>query len=438
VSRQPQQDRQGDPFTPARELATWLRALRSFFNTANHPLSAAERADIYARNFKCETAVASDALLRCLQLLGSVGRAGPAASFEGDAFNVGQARAPQEATDDTPALANAKDSLGELSESLRDAFKLSSALLDAQAVSASGWSGLGSVVERELRRSEAAELIMRAGQVTDAAGLSTRLDALARSLEPDELAEDMLAVFGSFARLLSLLWFVEQSLRGDAKLKRLLAVFTLANEETRAMLDFIESRALRVEGLERKAREMLDGTAYAIRMELRKAFEHELVGFCAVRQPPQIFARAENACGLLRDCYQQSVVALAQTFDPALRGDDLFDSFHTKLEQSLALRHDLWRLVKLVRRASSDADALAPAQLLESVNSFYEGSLRYLMYKDHEPFERFVEEIDSARTPAELSQTLHRFEAFLETLFGQVNMRAVLVEHPFDPNSVEG
>ena len=51
--------------------------------------------------------------------------------------------------------------------------------------------------------------------------------------------------------------------------------------------------------------------------------------------------------------------------------------------------------------------------------------------------ERFIEEVESARAPGELSQTLHRFEAFLETLFGQVNMRAVLDGHPFDPNSIE-
>jgi len=251
------------------------------------------------------------------------------------------------------------------------------------------------------------------------------------------LAEDLLAIFCAFARLLALLRFIESSLRSDAKLKRLLAVFTLINEETRALLDFIEGRALRVEGLEMKGRDILDGTAYAIRMELRKAFEHELVGFCSMRQPPQIFARAENACGLLRDCYQQSVVALAQNFDPSLGGEKLFESFETKLEQSLVLRRDLWRLIKFVHRASADADKLTRAQLLEGISAFHEGSLRHLMYKDWEPLERFIEEVESARTPGELSQTLHRFEAFLETLFGQVNMRAVLDGHPFDTSSSE-
>ena len=49
--------------------------------------------------------------------------------------------------------------------------------------------------------------------------------------------------------------------------------------------------------------------------------------------------------------------------------------------------------------------------------------------------ERFTEEVEASRSPADLSQTLHRFVAFLETLFGQVNMRAILNGHPFDPKT---
>ena len=437
MNEQPQQPTTGEPSTPARELAVWLRAVRSFFNTTNQPLTDAERADINARNFKCETGVVHDVLLRCLHLLSSVAQGESPPGAKGEESGPESTRATHDASDDELGLASVKDSLGDLSDVLRDSCRLAEALLESPSVSFGGWAGLGSVLERELRRSDAATLIVRAGGEADAAGLQAPLVALAHGLETDELSEDMLAVFQSFARLLCLLRFVEHSLKGGGKLKRLLAVFTLVNEETRALLDFIESRALRSEGLEKKERDILDGTAYAIRMEMRKAFEHELIGFCSVRQPPQIFAKAENACGLLRDCYRQSVVALAQSFDPSLDGEQLFDSFRTKLEQSLALRRDLWRLIKLVRVASSDGDTLARARFTEGLQAFYEGSLRHLMYKDWEPLERFIEEVESARAPGELSQTLHRFEAFLETLFGQVNMRAILYGHPFDPNSIE-
>lgn len=429
-----QQHTSAETLPTAQELAIWLRALRSFFNAANHPLSDAERAAIGERSFKCETGVVRDALIRCLHLLSTLARDGGHVGLADE----GTAAPVQDATHAAAlGLVGAKESLGHLGEVFRDVSRLSEALLESSSVGLVAWSSLGSVLERELERSEAAGLILAAGHAAGASELQERLVWLAHGLTPEDLGEDLLEIFQSFSRLLTLLRFVEVSLKGDAQLKRLLPVFTLVNEETRALLDFIEGRALRVEGVEKSASEILDGTAYAVRMELRKAFEHELTGLCSVRQPPQLFAKVENATGLLRDCYQQSVVALAQSFEPGLDGGALFHSFTTKLEQSLELRRELWKLVLLVARASADGHEPPATRVLEAFTAFGEGSQRYLMYKDWEALERFTEEIESARDAGELSRTLHRFEAYLETLFGQVNMRAVLADRPFDPKSLE-
>jgi hypothetical protein len=422
-----------EAFPPAHELAVWLRSLQSFFNAANHPLSEAERANLGERSFKCETAVARDALVRCLHLLGSVTRGETLAGLGDGAGGEAAASANREAAG--LGLVGAKDSLGDLGDVFKDACRLCDALLEAQAVGFGAWSSIGSVLERELRRSEAAGLLVAAGHDAGTGELQERLVVLAHGLMPDDLGEDLLEIFQSFSRLLARLRFVELSLKGDAQLKRLLPVFTLVHEETRSLLDFIEGRALRVEGVEHGASEILDGTAYAVRMEMRKAFEHELTGLCSVRQPPQLFAKVENAAGLLRDCYQQSVVALAHSFDPEIDGAALFRSFRTKLDESLELRRDLWGLVRLVRGASAEGAPPPAPRVLEALAAFAEGSQRYLMYKDWESLERFAEEVDAARAAAELSRTLHRFEAYLETLFGQVNMRAVLADHPFDPGS---
>ena len=412
VNEQSQQPGLTDAFPPAHELAVWLSALRSFFNAANHPFSESERASLGERSFKCETGVARDALLRCLHLLGGFAGGEP-----------------------PPGLTRFEDSLAELSDVFKDAGTLCDALLESPTVGVAAWSSLGGLLERELRRSEAAAAIRAAVYGADAAGPQEPLVALADGLAHDDLGEDLGEIFRAFARLLTLVRFVELSLKADAQLKRTLPVFTLVHEETLALVEFIEARALRAEGAGGAVSEILDGTAYAVRMELRKAFEHELIGLCAVRQPPQLFAKVENATGLLRDCYQQSAVALAQCLDPSMEGARLFGAFQTKLEQSLELRRELWRLVVLVRRASAEGGEPPATAVLEGLAAFGEGAQRYLMYKDWDALERFAEEIDSARGAAELAQTLHRFDAFLETLFGQVNMRAVLADQPFDPNA---
>ncbi len=412
----------------------WLRALRSFFNAANHPMTDVERAALGERSFKCETSIIRDTLVRSLQLLSTLARNGGPPGFGEEGVAAPVQESPPAAA--ALGLVGAKESLGDLGEVFKDVCRLSDALLESSSVGFAAWSSLGSVLERELGRSEAAGLILAAGQAAAAAELQEQLISLAHGLTPEDLGEDLLEIFHAFSRLLVLLRFIEVSLKGDTQLKRLLPVFTLVHEETRSLLDFIEGRALRVEGVARGASEILDGTAYAVRMELRKAFEHELTGLCSVRQPPQLFAKVENATGLLRDCYQQSVVALAQSFEPGLDGGTLFRSFTTKLEQSLELRRELWKLVLLVARASADGHEPPARHVLEALDAFGEGSQRYLMYKDWEALERFSEEIDSARDAGELSRTLHRFEAYLETLFGQVSMRAVLADRPFDPKAL--
>jgi hypothetical protein len=57
---------------------------------------------------------------------------------------------------------------------------------------------------------------------------------------------------------------------------------------------------------------------------------------------------------------------------------------------------------------------------------------RSSFYKDKETFERFAEEIIVTKEKKDLVPILHRFGAYVETLFAQVNMRAVLEKHPFE------
>ena len=439
AARDPLQD-----IETAYELGAWLSALRSFSHARNHPFSETERAEILTRDWTNEVRITRAVFERIAQLTLRL-------------VNVeGTLSAPLESADEMLVAAAALNhlspvdqdseayegsgirSLIALAEALGDAGTVCEALIEARHVSFHTWASLGKLLARELDRSEGARQLARAAHHRAAASLQAPLLVLSReTITPGTLGADMLIIFSDLARLLERLRLIEASLSKDRPLKPVLPLFTLVHEEARQLVKFIETRAVRTEEIDEAVFDALDSASYAISMELRKVFAHELVGLSALRQAPPIYARVENAHGLLRDSFQQSTVALAQLFDRALDGTRLFNAFQTKLEQSLALRRDVWMLLQLVRRAEKEREHYPMARLLERLATFREGSLRYLMYKDWEACERFIEEVEAARGAVELAPVLHRFGTYLETLHGQVNMRAVLSDHPFDFPALE-
>ncbi len=409
------------------ELGLWLHALRSFFNLANHPLDETERAELLNRDFTPEMRIAQQTLRRCLRLL---------LSLQTDTTAAGRNAQPTSASDSTPAkmeeFGSETDAAVHLLEVLGDGHGLCEALLAARHVSFHAWGSLGRLLAREMDQVYGAGGLLLNARPLTLLEQQPELFTLTERLAPDTLGADMHAIFARLMLLLDDLRFVEETLRSDAPLKQTLPLFTLAHEEARRLIELIEQRAMRAEELSAAVQAALDSASYAMGMELCKVFAHELVGLPALRDPAVIFARVENAHGLLRDCFQQIIVALAQGFDPTFDGARLFRTFRTRLEQSLILRRELWTLLEHVRRVEQAADDQSLAPLLTRLNTFQAGSMSHLMFKDWEAFERFMQELKDVTDPIERRSALHRFGTFLEALFGQINMRAGLADHPFD------
>lgn len=424
-----------DAVAHARELRLWVRALRSFFNPCNHAIAEANAVELVKHDWTNELRIVRGTLLRCSQLVFQSVHFERADKTIFDEADGALALAPlSPATSTGEVNTGVKDSsLLALAATVGDACALCESLLELRPVSLHAWANLGENLNRNLTRLEGANALAQLYSRQEALNVPAPLLALTQeAVTPAALGVDTLSVFSGLFRLLGYLRLVETFLQQDQALKQALPIFTLVHEEARSLTEFIEARALRTEGMEKSVSDALDSTNYAITMELRKVFAHELVGVSSLQNAQHIYARVENAHGLLRDSFQQSVVGLAQLFNPALDGAQLFDAFRTKLEQSLALRRDLWMLLQLVRRCENEAEPGAIERLRKTLAWFRGGSLRYLMFKDWETCERFMEEIEAAREDADVTPLIHRFTAYLEALSSQVNMRAVLAHHPFD------
>lgn len=254
--------------------------------------------------------------------------------------------------------------------------------------------------------------------------LESQIDLILGNTEYLPILQAVRRIFNDLVRLLDCLRLMEANLH---QVGETLALLELVQADTLALLDFTEKHALQTEGISERLYEVLDGMSFALRHEVRRVFENDLRDLSS-EEPHEITqAKITDAHRILTNCLQQSIITLAQVFDPRLDGRQLFDNSKARLKQSLLLCKDLWTMINLVRRAERSFDEDLINQVMDRVKAFRNGSMHYLMYRDWGHFERIVEELEcSLRGELDSGPVLHQFLCYLETLLGQIKLRAVL------------
>jgi hypothetical protein len=274
------------------------------------------------------------------------------------------------------------------------------------------------------RQKERQPVVPKRGQTR----LSKQLDTTRKRIKSPVIRETVESVFVSLSRLCDILDIVELNTSARGPLPVTLAAFSLADGEAKSLIGFIEQKISKIQSIKGPLRRALDGTSFALRHELRRAFGQELAAADRARKDSQVRADVMRAHGLLSNCFQQSILSLAQVFDPSVSSRLLFDSYRDRLEQSHVLIRNLSLLVPLARRAGGRLDAEASELLIRELKAFCDGPLHYLMYKDWDEFEDIAREVTSSYGTARHCFMAHCFVAYLEALINQVQMRAVLNE----------
>ena len=171
---------------------------------------------------------------------------------------------------------------------------------------------------------------------------------------------------------------------------------------------------------------MYDSFVYCVPLELRKVINNELADVSVTRQAESVRTRVENSHGILKDCFQQSIVQLAQAFDAAVDGARIFPDFTARREQSVKVRDGLIEVVRAVRAFQAARDEATADRMKETISEFYDHHIKYLMYRDWSGFELFYIEILKCGSMSALGQIAHRFETFLVTLLREVQKRSIL------------
>jgi len=241
---------------------------------------------------------------------------------------------------------------------------------------------------------------------------------------------EIIDTISRFGRILTVLEQVGKMLERDEPLKPAMIIFARVNDMTVEMIDHLNKRVSRMGETGGEAADSIDGASYTAAIELKKAVQQELSGIMGTRAATGVYARIEAAYALLTESFQQIITVLARQIDPQANMFEMFPKFRTKLENSVRLRSELHSIAEMTRIAEDAPDKPNCDLLVGRLADFSSVAIRYLFYKDIETFERFVEEIRVTKQAKDLVPILHRFGAYLETLYAQVSMRAVLEGHP--------
>lgn len=267
-------------------------------------------------------------------------------------------------------------------------------------------------------------------QMTDSAAERLGHDLLGRftSVEaaPMPILAEIKFILRKFGKIFRYLNAVKTLMTSDGQIKPAILIFIQIESLCNDLAKLLESRSEEFRAVDPDFADLLDGASYVSSIETRKVFDQELSGVMEIRSIPSVFARFEAAHALLLEGSQQTVIALAKHLNGEIDAADIYPYLNVKRDSSVLLQSDLRSLAADVASAETLADAASAEMVRKKLDDFLSGSAKYLYYKDIETIERFYEEIEFAGSQSEIQQILHRFNAYLETLLGQVSLRSVL------------
>jgi hypothetical protein len=416
------------------ELEMWLRTFERFFRTGNQPSADGEGRSLTLRDWSEELRLVDDALLRVVHLTTSILTEEEVDLTRFDRYveaSFGSDHALDPYIEKLIRHTTPEAALVLLRESFENLHLLLLDLVRLSRLPHTTFQAVGRLIYRELRRSDLVALLIdkKFKPVHDRVP-NRPVARLIREIQDPAERRQAAKVFLELFRLLHYLEYTDPTRLGEEHLRDAVLPLTLIVSETRLLLAYIQRKVLKGKEPTRPLEEVYDSFVYCIPLELKKVAGSELTDVTVVRQAENVRTRVENSHGILKDCFQQSVVQLAQVFDASIDGVRIFPDFMARREQSIHLRDGLAAVIATLREFQKQKDEASATRMKRAISEFYDHSMKYLMYRDWSGFELFYIEILKCVSLSGLQQIAHRFETFLVTLLREVQKRSILQGAP--------
>lgn len=246
---------------------------------------------------------------------------------------------------------------------------------------------------------------------------------------PAKLRPEVLYFFIELNHLLRYLDLIEEEIERKREMDKTVLIFRSIRVRAEALCQRVNQLAAQTLEEHKTLQEALEGIGFALRHELRKVFEEKFIS--QKEEEANQFFRTEitRHYSVLYNCFQQSIIVLAQVFDPMLDGKSIFEDYKVRYEQSVILYRELNLLLQKLRRVDKDAGFLQKTYFINSLKQFQQETMQFLMHRDWEEFENHVREVvETYDEMGDLVPVFLRLTIYLETLLRQVSLRNVLNE----------
>lgn len=427
------------------ELDVLLRALDRFFIIEHIPV--ARREELAGRNFSVELSAARDVVHRVLGLLEAVIPEGKRNAYWFQKFAAAKyldsekrdAFRKELFRQDTP-----EKSLLLLYDSFINLKGIVSDILKAGHISNLTFSNIGQLVAKDVRENVYFSPFRKELNPDFDMIENREISRLVRSLKDRHVKKYVSVLLLHLFRFLRFLRMAD----GSAKFGSLhtsVVVLLLLKPEITLFRMHLEKAAGRLPdgGLKALAKSL----PYFLTLEARRVFDLELREAFAIKSSQHLRGKIENSHGILKNLAEQTIIQIAQAFDPGISGGEIFESFTTKLEQSLRLREDMHVLQKFLALVESRKTEAERRQVLAAMRNFMlyfqSFTFRMLRYDDYEEFSTFFDRLLSApeepagKALARIMERINHFRIFAETCLKQLANRAELIGRPLDQARVK-
>jgi hypothetical protein len=465
------------------EFEVLLKAAACFSNPRNHP-GPPRRAAIVGLDFRAPLAAFHDGLTRAAslarQLLGTADRAFVFHRYLETVLPEDNARSrlvTRGSSQGTP-----EQSLVTLRHGLTAGAEVIDGLLRAPRIPFRLFHAALSQVYREIDRSQyfnplsALEFRPEFDRIK-----STQVLELIRSVPGPEAHRLVALTFLSLFRMLRYLTLVGRILSEPGKRREQIGstylVLSVLRSDARALSDYLRQRSgellsdsferdlmtvpaaqlharsasLRASGHRLIAiKSALEGIAGSLRLELRRAFQHDVPAPSADHSARDFKQRVTESIEILRPALQNAILFLGKALGVTLEEGGVFDAEAARRETSERLRRDVWMFAQIVRAFSSKAqhspseDRWAALDNFQYVREFlaYFRAMGYplLRSSDYPRFDAFMaalsgledtDLVDPARLEAAIDECV-AFHGFLSKLFEDIGKRDELAGVTFD------